>query len=142
MSGSPLVELINFVYCTVQYKTQCEVHYQMQCAVHYSVLITGCKKGGVPFSWKCRYSLLYSTVQSKVYRTVYSVQNSEQCSVQFSFQYSICLLGVQTLVWKRYQRERERDRGQSLLGQIFHYGSNVAILAQLTFKLETQVPQL
>ena len=68
---------------------------------------------------------------------MYSVHNSVQCTVQISLQYSIGLLGVQG----RDIRDREGDRDQSMLGQIYQYGSNVAILARFTFKLEIQVPQ-
>ena len=49
--------------------------------------------------------------------------------------------GVQAPIGYIY-RSNQRDRYQSMLGQINTYGSIVAILARFAFKFEIQVPQL
>ena len=137
--SSPSVELMYFVQCTVQCTMQCKVHYSVQCRLYCQVFITGCKKCDVPFTWTHRYSLFYSTLYSTVYSTLYITVYIALYNLVFST-VQVCWVS------RRSQgtdiRDRERDRDQSMHGPRYQYGSNVAILARLTFKLEIQVPQL
>ena len=87
------------------------------------------QEGGIPVTGTHMYSLLYSTVYGTVYSTVYSTVYKTVYSAMYNLVFStVQVCSVSRSLQERDIRDRERDRDQSMLLEIYQYDSNVAIL--------------